>query len=190
MQTRAVEEAETRLRELRREELGDVALALIVFALAVLATRFAPLFAIPLVVGGLFALIRAVRADWRRSEYLGTLGLDRDAYSIPAVRALGARDAMPDRRRGFASVIRALLSEPGFGQSERLEAFADDLKELAGDLDNESLTLDPFAAFACERFLLAGLASPLHDPKAPPEHVRWEIRRIRSGFRSLVDRAA
>ena len=66
MYARAVDDAGSRLRDLRREEWSDLALATVAVAAALAATHVRPGIAIPLFLGGLFVGARGLVAAWRR----------------------------------------------------------------------------------------------------------------------------
>src|SRR5512132_3490728 len=70
MYARAVEDAATRLRDLRREEWEDFGLAALALTLAVAAAYLQPAFALPLFVGGLAVGARGVQALWRRWDLI------------------------------------------------------------------------------------------------------------------------
>ena len=100
MVARAVDDAAARLRELRCEQLADFGLALFVLALALAATGLRPEFALPLFLGGVFALVAGMRAVWRRWDLVDRLASDCDGRTIPEVGAYAERQAgLPRRRR-------------------------------------------------------------------------------------------
>jgi hypothetical protein len=53
MYARVVDEAAEKLHALREEDLGELGLAAIVLAMSMAATEFRPVFALPLMLGGL-----------------------------------------------------------------------------------------------------------------------------------------
>src|SRR6184192_2257756 len=75
------------------------------FAFAVAATRFAPALVLPVFLGGVVAAARGVAAFWRRWDLLDRLVLERDAYTIPEVRARAVDAASPANRRLLAHAI-------------------------------------------------------------------------------------
>jgi hypothetical protein len=183
MYARQIEETETALRDLRRAEYGDGALAAFAFALSVAATRVAPSFTVPLLLGGFYATFLVLRSVWREWDLIDRLVLDPGAYDIPEVRARAERSATPEHRHSLAQLIAWLLDrEPEL----RLAGAGAELDALAGELDDPGLSLDPACAVACERFLTDRVASPLFNPALPAEDVRAQLRRIRSGFAPLV----
>ena len=103
MIARAVQHAESRLRELGHEQWEDAAVAVAAFAFAVAATRFAPALVLPVFLGGVVVAARGVAAFWRRWDLLDRLVLERDAYTIPEVRARAVDAASPANRRLLAT---------------------------------------------------------------------------------------
>jgi hypothetical protein len=181
MYARAVDDAAARLRDLRREGWADLGLAVLVLGLAVGATQVRPTLALPLFLGGVFALALGVRALWRRWELIERLAGERDAFAISEVQAYASRETGMERRRSFAAVIRNTLNSPALAAQRRLLGLADELEELASELEDDDLTLDPASAVACHR-LVSGPGSPLFNQAVPPRELRSRIRQIRSGF--------
>ena len=91
MHARAVDDAATRLRDLRREEWEDLSLAALAIALALAATWARPALALPLFLGGLAVGALGLRALWRRWDLVDRLAGERDAHVISEVRAYAAR---------------------------------------------------------------------------------------------------
>jgi hypothetical protein len=185
MYARAVEEASTRLRELRHEQWGSLGVGGLALLLAVGATQVYQPLAVPLFVGGVGVGILGVRALWRRWDLLERLAGERDAQTIEDVRAYAAREATAERRRSYAALIRMTLTEPSLAAEARVSAAAEVLEELASELEDESLALDPACAVACMRLLTDPEASPLLSAARPPEELRSRVLQIRSGFRAL-----
>jgi hypothetical protein len=178
MYARAVDEAATRLRDLRREELEDLGLGLVALALSLAASRFYPPLAIPLFVGGLAIGGLGVRALWRRWDLVDRLSVEQEAFVIPEVLASASRATTMARRRAVAASLRIYLgSETG-----DLGPLADELDALASKLDDEDLALEPAAAVACSRLVdeLAGIS--LGEPKAPPDQLWLRVQEITEGF--------
>jgi hypothetical protein len=179
MYARAVDDAASRLRELRDEERGDLALAALALGLAVAASQVRPELAIPLFLGGLAVGVFGVRALWRRWDLLDRLSGERDAYVIAEVRAFALREATMERRRSCAASIRGRLEEP---LETRITLVADDLEALAAELEDDDLELDPTCAVACVRLVSDIAGSPLLNPALPADEIRSRVRWIRSGF--------
>ena len=99
MVARAVDDAANQLRELRHEQWADFGLAMFVVALALAATHVVSDLALPLFVGGVFAIVAGMRAAWRRWDLVDRLASDRDARTIPEVRAYAERKTACSRRR-------------------------------------------------------------------------------------------
>jgi hypothetical protein len=179
MDARTVDDAALRLRELRHEEWSDLSLAAAAAGLSLLATQLWPELALPLFLGAFFVAVRGVSAAVRRTELVDGLARERDAYVIGEVRQRAVRDTAPDRRRLFASEIRAALRHPppgGFGRA------APELEALASELDDATLKLDPACAVACERLVRAPYGSPLFNAGVGLDLLYSRVRQIRSGF--------
>jgi hypothetical protein len=179
---RAVDQADARLRDLRLEERGELGLAAAALAASVIATEVFPPLVAPLFIGGLFVGALGARAMWRRWDLLERLSGESDAHVIAEVRAFALREATMDRRRSFAALIRARLSDARLSGEFRVLAVADDLEALAVDLDDDDQALDPAAAVACMRLLSDVARSPLLNRELPTEDLRAGVLRIRCGF--------
>ncbi len=179
MYARAVDDAATRLRELRHEEWEGLALGALALALALTATQVRPAFAVPLFVGGLVVGGRGLAAGVRRFEIVDGLAGERDAYVIAEVRAHAAREATMARRRVCAASLRALVAT--HGETESLAGLAEPLETLAAELEDDALDLDPACAVACARLVYEGDLL-LRDLAKVPAVARSRIARIRAGF--------
>jgi hypothetical protein len=183
MYARQVEEQSTELDELKRDELELVGLTALCFGLA-LAAHGRPAIALPLLAAGLGGAFLAMRAFWRRWDLLDRLLLEREAYLIEEVGRRARHLAELDNRRSLAASIRWRLENASAlrDSTGRLHRLAPELAELARELDDESLELDPLRAVECERMLTDGTSSPLVDGLTPVEDVLARILRIRAGF--------
>jgi hypothetical protein len=125
-----------------------------------------------------------MRAFWRRWDLLDRLLLEREAYLIEEVGRRARHLAELDNRRSLAASIRWRLENASAlrDSTGRLHRLAPELAELARELDDESLELDPLRAVECERMLTDGTSSPLVDGLTPVEDVLARILRIRAGF--------
>lgn len=186
MYARAIDEASSHLRQLRQEEFEDFGLAAVSLSLAILATEFRPDLAMPLFLGGVVVLIRGTRALWRRWDLVDRLAGEPAAYVIPEVLAHAAREATADRRHAHAARIRGELRQSRLAYGDRVVLAAAELEELACQLEDDELALDPACAVACMRLLSDLSASPLLNPALPLEELRSRIRQIRSGFRQAT----
>jgi hypothetical protein len=182
MYARAVDEAEARLRELRREEWEDFALGVSALALAMAATQVRPALALPLLVGGLVGWALGIRALWRRWDLVDRLAGESDAYTISEVRDYALREATMERRRSLAAYLRRALEETRVAREARVLAASDELEALASELEDEGLVLDPACAVACVRLLSDVVASPLLNRELPAELLRSRVSQIRAGF--------
>jgi len=190
MYARAVEDAEARIRELRREEYRDLGLAAAVLALAVIVTFVHPPLAFPLLVGGFAVGFLGLRALWRRWDLVERLSGDHDAYVISEVLRRAARETTAERRRLYAASIRIQLDASNSLYAERASRAARELEALAADLDDETLELDPAAGVACARLLEDYAESPLLNLALPADELRSRVCQIRAGFRPRAPESA
>ena len=109
MYVRAVEEAESRLSELRRDELSTVGLSVGALLCSLLSTQLLPAAAVPLFVGGASIGFLGIRAMWRHWDFVDRMADEPDAYGIAEVRAYAARDATMARRVFYAETIRGWM---------------------------------------------------------------------------------
>jgi hypothetical protein len=182
MYARAVDQAEARLRELRQEERGELALAAVALASSVLATEVLPALAMPLFIGGLVVGALGTRAMWRRWDLVERLAGERDAYVISEVFAFASREATMERRRSFAALVRNRLEDARSVADARVLSVADELEALAVELEDEGLALEPAAAVACMRLLSDVSRSALLNREVPTQELRSRICQIRAGF--------
>jgi len=182
MVAREVESAAGELRTFTVGVWEHFGLAVVVFGAALGATQLYPALALPFLAGGILSLGLGVRDAARRCELIDRLVLDRDAHRIPAVHSRAAQAATMERRNQLATSIRALLAHPELVAGARVDAVAPELVQLAADLDDERLSLDPASAVRCAQLVGEVAASPLRNPAAPIEDARAGIRAIRSGF--------
>lgn len=188
MYARAVDEAAEQLQTLRhqlREQLGLGALAL---ALAIAATETVPALAIPLFFGGVALGVLGMRAFWRHWDLLEELAGERDAQVIPEVLAYASREATLQKRHDIAVMIRQRLREHEAACDARLIAVAGDLEELASELDDDELAIEPVCAVACTRLVSDAGASQLLNPALGTEELRARVRQIRAGFQRCRSR--
>jgi len=178
MHARAIDEAQTRLLELHNDEIQDTALAGVALSASLASTALFPPLAVPLFVGGLAMGALGVRALWRRWDLVDRLASDRDAYAIPQVQEYAARDARMERRVRFAALVRCHARTA----AAAVAGLGDELEELARELEDETLDLDPAAALACRRFLTDPTGSPLFEGPTRGEDLRSCIALIRAGF--------
>ena len=178
MYARAVDEAATRLRDLRREEREDLGLGLAALALSLAASRFYPPLAIPLFIGGLAIGGLGVRALWRRWDLVDRLSGEREAFVIPEVLASASRATTMARRHAAAASLRIYLGS----ESADLRPLAGELEVLASELDDEELALDPAAAVACSRLVDELTSVSLGEREVPPDELWLRVREIKGGF--------
>ena len=184
MTAQTVKDAEHRLRELRQDEWTDLGLAALAMGLALVASFLHPALALPLFIGALASSALAGRAFFRRSELFDRLLLDRDAYAIPEIRRRAQELASMESRRALAQAVRTRLTPapPGCSTPPRVSAVAAELESLAGELDDETLSLDPDCAVRCHQLLNNYGDSPLLNHLLSEQDLEIWIRRIRCGF--------
>ena len=178
MHARAVEDFERRLVELHHDEFQDVGLGGAALAASLAATAVSPPLAMPLFVGGIAVGALGIRAIWRHWDLVDRLADDRDAYTIPEVRDYAAREARIERRAYYAALVRSWTRTP----QPWIAEITDELDELAHDLEDEALELDPVAAIACRRLLTEPAGSPLFHEVHGAADLRSRIAQIRAGF--------
>lgn len=179
MDARTVDDAASRLRELRREEWSDLALGAAAVCAALVTTQIRPGFALPLLLGGFFVVARGLIAEWRRWNLVDELAGEHDAYAIDEIQTHASREATIERRRMFAASIRSALRVEG---EQRLRTALPDLERLAAELEDDGLVLDLACAVACARLANDPYRSPLLDRSSTPDEVRFQVRHIRGGF--------
>ena len=182
MYARALQDAETQLVELRHDELHRIGLGAVALGASLAATAVYPPLVFPLFFGGLTMGVLGGRAVWRHWDLVDRLADDRDAYVIPDVRAYAARDTGMGRRRSYAATIRSWTRGRALPPEDRITQSAALLDELACELEDAELELDPACALACRRLLTDPSVSPLLNP-ALPDDLAQRIGRIRAGFR-------
>src|SRR5919106_2990039 len=161
MYARAVDLADTHLRELRHEGWGALGLAAVALGASVVATEVVPDLAAPLFIGGLVVGVLGARAMCRRWSLVERLAGEPDAYVISDVLAFASREAAIERRRSFAALIRGKMGYARLGPNPRVLAVADELDALADELEDDDLALDPASAVACLRLVSDIAGSPL-----------------------------
>ena len=179
MHARAVDDCAARLVELHHGELQDAALGGAALAASLAATALYPPLVMPLFVGGITMGALGIRALWRHWDLVDRLADDRDAYAIREVREYAAREARMERRAYYAALIQSWTRPPDCWIAE----ITDELDELAHELEDEALELDPVAAVACRRLFTDPAASPLFGEVSRAADLRSCIARIRAGFR-------
>lgn len=185
MYARAVDQADARLRELRQEERGELALAAAALAASLISTEVSPELTAPLFIGGLAVGLLGLRTLWLRWDLLERLSGERDAHVISEVRALAVREATMERRECFAALIRIRIREAELHSDARLLVVAGELEALASELEDPELTFDASAGVACARLLSDVARSPLLNQTLPAEDLRSRVCQIRSGLRRL-----
>jgi hypothetical protein len=172
---RQVDEATTRLHELRIESVGDLALAVVASGLAMAATQLRPALAIPFLLGAFGVGFLGIRAFVRRTFLVEDLAGDRDAYAIPDVRRFGRRVAMPAHRHELARSIRVATTESCCETGERIQAARGELDQLAALLEDDRLQLEPCSLVRLGRWL-DDPGGSFRNPRIPAAELRSHLR--------------
>jgi hypothetical protein len=77
---------------------------------------------------------------------------------------------------------RRLAPVPGYPIRPRVAAVSAELAELAHELEDERLELDPWCAVRCEQLVTSVADSPLYNEALPAEDLLARINQVRSGF--------
>ncbi len=187
MTARRVEEAGDRLRKLRQDEWSELALAGLAMSLALGAAAFHPPLAVPFLIGAVALTGVGVRAFFLRWELFDHLLLDPDAYAISEVRRAAAKAASMKNRRELAQLLRNRLAPvPGYPVRTRIVEVSDDLAELARELEDDTLALEPWCAVRCEQLVTGVADSPLLNDALPEEDLRSRLNQIRTGFQQAL----
>lgn len=182
MDARDVEQAEDRLRGFGERGLAQLAAGVLALTGAVAAPALAPSLAIPIFVAGTALACLGAAALVRRSFLLDDLVTDRDAYAIGGVRLHALRAASTDHRRRAAESVRMLLEAPPSGLEARVEHERPLLEELADELADDTLPLDPRCAVELERLLEGRTLGALYDAGVPAADLHAALIRILGGF--------
>ena len=178
MTSREIDQAATRLRELKQEMLGDGLLAACALGLALGATWYRPSLAVPLTVGALAMTFLGTRAYVRRFLIVDELADDRDAYCIPAIRGFGRRAASVAHRRELARRVRAALEGSTGAVGGRFSAARPDLEHLISALEDEKVEWEPQAVVLLDHWL--------SDPDGSFRNSSLPAAEIRSRISSLL----
>ena len=181
MYARAIDEAETRLLELRHEERYQLGLSALALAASLAMTAIYAPVVLPLFVAGLAVGMLGMRTFWQRWDIVDRLADERDAYVIPEVLSYASRDACMERRSNSAALVRSWLCTAAPWATHRSSPRPRSSRARV-ELEDRELELDPACAVACRRFLTDGTVSPLFDDAPRREDIESWIVRIRDGF--------
>ena len=95
MDARTVDEARTRLVQLRHDEIAQFALAFVTMGVALALTALHSPLVLPLFLGGVAVWALGIRTLWRRWDLLDHLADDPAAHVISDVGAYAARRRNP-----------------------------------------------------------------------------------------------
>jgi hypothetical protein len=178
---RQVDEASTRLRDLRIQSFEELLVALLATGLALAATQFRPVLALPLLLGAIGVGFLGIRALVRRTFLVEELSADRDAYAIPEVRRYGLRAAELSHRRLLARSIRVALAESTLDVAAHLRGARAELDRLAAVLEDERFDLPPYEVVNLEHWLADPYGS-FRNPAVPVPELRSRLRCILASF--------
>jgi hypothetical protein len=171
---RQLDEATTRLHDLRAQSVGDLVLAFVATGLALTATQLRPMLAIPFLLGAIAVGFLGVQAHVRRVFLVEDLADDRDAYSIPDVRRFGERATTPEHRRQLARSIRVEMTDSSY-EAARLATVRVELGQLVAILEDEQRTLEPYSLVTLEHWLNDPGGS-FRNPLVPVVELRSRLR--------------
>jgi hypothetical protein len=180
---REIDDVSARLRNLHSAEWEHVGLAGFAIAMALAATQLHPPLAVPFMLGGMTSLALGIRALWRHWELVDRMLDDGSTYVIPEICVRAMRETTPSRRHVLAESVRSYIENPAPFLEDRTLRVRKELEELARELDDERLAIDPPSAVACWRLVTDGGRSPLLNPTIPEDELRPRVLQVRSGFR-------
>lgn len=177
MNARQLDEAATRLHDLRAQSAGDFVLAAVATGLALTATQLRPVLAMPFLLGAIGVGFLGVQAYVRRVFLVEELADDRDAYSIPDVRRFGERVKTPAHRRQLAQSIRLATSDSSYEEAARLASVRVELDQLVALLEDEQRPLEPHSLVTLEHWLNDPGGS-FRNPSVAAVELRSRLRRL------------
>ena len=181
MNARQLDEATTRLHDLRARTVGDLVLAVVATGLALTATQFRPVLAIPFLLGAVGVGFLGMQAHARRVFLVEELADDRDAYGIPEVRRFGERATTPTHRRRLAQSIRLAMTDSPSEVAARPHSVRVELDQLAAVLEDEERSFEPYSLVTLEHWLNDPGGS-FRDPRVPAVEVRSRLRHLLVDF--------
>jgi hypothetical protein len=177
MNARQLDEAATRLHDLRAQSAGDFMLAAVATGLALTATQLRPVLAMPFLLGAIGVGFLGVQAYVRRVFLVEDLADDRDAYSIPDVRRFGERVRTPAHRRQLAQSIRLATADSSREEAARLASVRVELDQLLAVLEDDQCPLEPHRLVTLEHWLNDPGGS-FRNPLVPAAELRSRLRRL------------
>jgi hypothetical protein len=188
-------EAEAKLVALRQQARDFAIASALGFAGMAVAVAVAPQLAVALAAAAVLAVALSGRSLWLRRELLSALLLDRDAYSIEAVRHRATRFASLERRRRLGTWARTIVK---VAQGEELPASSsvrvltdrvlprhERLLRIADALEDDERPVHPASVALLHRLLTRPGLSPLYNPGLDDDLLDLALHRVEAG----VDRA-
>jgi hypothetical protein len=188
-------EAEAKLTVLRQQARDFAIAALLGLVGTAIAAAVAPQIAVALAAAAVLTMALCGRSVWRRRELLGALLLDRDAYSIEAVRHRAAHFANPARRHRLGKWARTIVRVANGEElpasanvrviSERVQPERERLLRIADALEDDARPIHPASVALMHRLLTRPGLSPLYNPGLEADLLDLALHRVEAG----VDRS-
>ena len=188
-------EAEAKLVVLGQQARDFIIASVLGFAGTAIAVAAVPQLALALAAAAVLALVLSGRSLWRRRELLDALLLDREAYSIEAVRHRATRFATPARRHRLGNWARTILK---VSKGEELPASAsvrvlsdrvlprhERLLRIASAFEDDARSVHPASVALLHRLLTRPGLSPLYNPGLDEDLLDLALHRVEAG----VDRS-
>jgi hypothetical protein len=176
------------LRRRRREALLLGAGLAIVAAL--LALTGARTLVLPVLAGAAASWFVALCASARRRALIRLLVRQRSAYVLPEVAEAGGRLVTREARLEVAALLTRVVDDPVMAERtdipfllpRRVARHAEDLRDVASLLADETAIVHPSTVALLLRLLEQPAASPLYNPDVPEEHLAMLLRRVRAAI--------
>jgi hypothetical protein len=188
-------EAEAKLVVLRQQARDFAIAAGLGAGGTAIAVAVAPQLAVALAAAAVLMIVLTGRSLWRRRELLNALLLDREAYSLEAVRDRATRFITLERRRRLGKWARTIVM---VAKGEELPASAsvrvladrvlprhERLLRIADALEDDDRPVHPASVALMHRLLTRPGLSPLYNPGLDEDLLDLALHRVEAG----VDRA-
>jgi hypothetical protein len=188
MHARAVDEAAAELRRKWRRTLEAALLAVLAGACSPVVWITSPALGIGLAAGAGSQALIALGLLVSRHGRIEELALDPTAYTIPEVRAYGAKLVGRRQRellaRSLLSLVRDAFNPGALYLGDRVTRYARELEAIARDLLSPRVRVQPVCAATCRWLLTHAAESPLYNQSLPVEDLGSILHRIRAGMQS------
>jgi hypothetical protein len=186
------QEAERKLGALRTQARDFAVAGVLALVAGIIAIAADARLALALVATAVATLILSGRSIWRRRELLQMLLIDRDAYSIDAVRRAATRFATPSRRKRLGTWLRELVAVADGQEAppsatvraldDRVRARRDRLLQLADAVANDSRAVHPSSIALLHQVLTRAGLSPLYNPGLEEDLLDVALHRVEAGI--------